>query len=855
MTGKPESSSASAGGGSFGNQRPAVNVKTEVANPVKTQRELDELFDKLDADSRQLPTEETTGNITPVLETALMSHQLEGVAWMVQREHKPDPSGLPPFWETRKEGGKSVVHNTITSSSQPVKPASVHGGILSDEMGLGKTLQVISLILARPPRGESYVAKVNAIESNKRQLKILEAQQQGSASAESLPEAGSLEEEAVTAVTAEEKQERVRADAAKAYKKIKKEDLKSLAVAKGMTDKGVKAELVTRLARSDAGLPSLEEPTALAPAAMGGAQHPADGHVTGPIGTLVVCPMSVISNWEGQLEEHVKEGALKVYAYHGGHRSQDTNFLASCDVVITTYDTLASDFLASGGEESFGAEGDAAGAKRKRRHGVLALGWHRVVLDEAHTIRNSKTRKHKACLALSTRHRWCLTGTPLQNKPEDIGALFSFLRLAPVSNTGVFTRAIARPIRSGLESGLARLRVLMKSVCLRRTKGILDNKLPPKVVEVHSVEMDRTHREAYDALYKSAQAAFRAALAVGESEVMSQYASVLECLLRLRQVCCAVSLVPQGRLQQAKKVLNQLSKDGPALGKEATGRLFAKLKGLLSQDEGAECAVCLEPVEEGDCRVIRGCGHGFCSRCLGAMCDAAAGSGERGGRNKCPLCRSPFTSADVVGGTELEAARKDATKEDSGAAAGVTNSEKRMKIPPKVAALLQSLHELRQSGRDKAVIFSQFTSFLDVIQPHLAADGFLLARIDGKMNHKQRQTELRRFAGKGGEEAEVMLASLTAAGTGINLTSANHCFICDPWWNGSVEEQAMDRVHRIGQTKPVRVVRMVSANSVENRILEIQDAKQALGKGALRKLSPEELRKTRMTDLRTIFES
>ena len=78
-------------------------------------------------------------------------------------------------------------------------------------------------------------------------------------------------------------------------------------------------------------------------------------------------------------------------------------------------------------------------------------------------------------------------------------------------------------------------------------------------------------------------------------------------------------------------------------------------------------------------------------QCLGAMCDAAAGSGERGGRNKCPLCRSPFTSADVVGGTELEAARKDATKEDSGAAAGVTNSEKRMKIPPKVAALLQRL--------------------------------------------------------------------------------------------------------------------------------------------------------------------
>lgn len=87
----------------------------------------------------------------------------------------------------------------------------------------------------------------------------------------------------------------------------------------------------------------------------------------------------------------------------------------------------------------------------------------------------------QACVALSSSYRWCLTGTPLQNKPEDIGALFSFLRLAPASNAAVFKRAIGRPIRSGFESGLARLRVLMKSVCLRRTKGILGTKLPPKV--------------------------------------------------------------------------------------------------------------------------------------------------------------------------------------------------------------------------------------------------------------------------------------------------------------------------------------------------------------------------------------
>ncbi|CAN0458572.1 unnamed protein product, partial [Ectocarpus sp. 12 AP-2014] len=466
-------------------------------------------------------------------------------------------------------------------------------------------------------------------------------------------------------------------------------------------------------------------------------------------------------------------------------------------------------------------------------------------------IRNNKTNKHKACLALSSRYRWCLTGTPLINRPEDIGALFSFLHLDPASNPRVFLQAIGRPIRSGSDAGLARLRVLMKSVCLRRTKSVLSGKLPPKVVEIHRVQMDDGHREAYNTLFNSARAAFKAALAEGEAEVMSQYASVLECLLRLRQVCCAESLVPSGRVETARKVLNQLAKEGPKLGKEEATKLFTKLKGLLEQDEGAECAICLELVGHADARVLRRCGHGFCSKCLGAM--VKAGPPVAGGsKNKCPLCRLEFSQEDVVSGAELEKAggasqaaggeegAAGAVAAAAAAAPGATTVEGKgvgRVPPPKVVALLQSLHELRLSGNgDKAVVFSQFTSFLDVIQPFLLADGFRLARLDGSMTNKQRQAELKRFAGKGGDGAEVMLASLMAAGTGINLTSANHCFIADPWWNASVESQAMDRVHRIGQTKPVRVVRMVSADSVEDRILEIQEAKEALGKGALRKV-------------------
>ncbi|CAM9468043.1 unnamed protein product, partial [Ectocarpus sp. 8 AP-2014] len=631
-------------------------------------------------------------------------------------------AGLPPFWEQRVEGGKGVFHNTITCSSQPCRPASVHGGILSDDMGLGKTLQVISLILAQPPAGTDYAKKVLAVEANKRLKEALDR--------------GETPPPQEKELTPQQKQEA----AAKKYKKLKKADLERELAAKGLDTKGNKNDLLGRLSAHEAGL------------------TPVDPSVK--LGTLVVCPMSVIHNWETQFAEHVKEGALDVYAYHGGNRNQDPTFLATKDVVITTYDTLASDFSASGGQKAFEEDVAAAvGGKRKRRHGVVGLGWNRVVLDEAHTIRNNKTNKHKVSEG---------GGDPKKRKNRGRGGGGGVGGLGPSMSE---RRERVASIVSHEMCHALPLRMLMKlSVCLRRTKSVLSGKLPPKVVEIHRVQMDDGHREAYNTLFNSARAAFKAALADGEAEVMSQYASVLECLLRLRQVCCAESLVPSGRLETARKVLNQLAKEGPKLGKEEATKLFAKLKGLLEQDEGAECAICLELVGHADARVLRRCGHGFCSKCLGAM--VKAGPPVAGGnKNKCPLCRLEFSQEDVVSGAELEKAggASQAAGGEEGAAgavaaaaaavAGTTAVEGKggeRVPPPKVAALLQSLHELRLSGNgDKAVVFSQFTSFLDVIQPFLLADGFRLARLDGSMTNKQRQAELKRFAGKEVDGAEV----------------------------------------------------------------------------------------------------
>jgi SNF2 family DNA or RNA helicase len=126
-------------------------------------------------------------------------------------------------------------------------------------------------------------------------------------------------------------------------------------------------------------------------------------------------------------------------------------------------------------------------------------------------------------------------------------------------------------------------------------------------------------------------------------------------------------------------------------------------------------------------------------------------------------------------------------------------------------------------------VFSQWTSLLDLIEPHLTAAGIAFVRLDGTT--VDRAGVVATFQAEGGPP--VMLLSLKAGGTGLNLTAADHVFLIDPWWNPAVEDQAADRAHRIGQDKPVMVYRMVARDTVEERILELQARKRALADAAL----------------------
>jgi len=146
----------------------------------------------------------------------------------------------------------------------------------------------------------------------------------------------------------------------------------------------------------------------------------------------------------------------------------------------------------------------------------------------------------------------------------------------------------------------------------------------------------------------------------------------------------------------------------------------------------------------------------------------------------------------------------------------------------KVEALCEALEDAVADGH-KALVFSQWTSLLDRVEPQLAARSIAFTRLDGST--RDRGAVVENFQDPAGPP--VLLISLKAGGTGLNLTAADHVFLLDPWWNPAVEEQAADRAHRIGQDRPVMVYRLVAKDTVEERVLDLQQRKRRIADTAL----------------------
>jgi DNA repair protein RAD5 len=180
----------------------------------------------------------------------------------------------------------------------------------------------------------------------------------------------------------------------------------------------------------------------------------------------------------------------------------------------------------------------------------------------------------------------------------------------------------------------------------------------------------------------------------------------------------------------------------------------------------------------------------------------------------------------------------------------------------KVAALIDDLGDMVEGGEEeKAVVFSQFVQFLDLLAQACDEADITWCRLDGKMSQREREVALEKFRSPSGPR--VILMSLRTGGVGLNLTVASRVFLMEPWWNWSVEAQAIDRIHRLGQTREVHVTRFIIEDSIEERMLALQGQKESITDVALggsstagttnRAACEEEKRARRLMELKFLF--
>lgn len=239
-------------------------------------------------------------------------------------------------------------------------------------------------------------------------------------------------------------------------------------------------------------------------------------------------------------------------------------------------------------------------------------------------------------------------------------------------------------------------------------------------------------------------------------------------------------------------------------------------------------------------QAVTGCWHSACKKCLLDYIEHQSSKGEL---PRCFNCREPITARDVF--EVIRHDDDDSPDEDANAltkafdvddedddlySSTQTKKTKAQKITlrrvntlssAKIRTLLTQLKSLRKSDPLlKTVIFSQFTSFLDLLGPALTSAGINWLRFDGSMSQKERARVLREFADR--PKFTVLFLSLRAGGVGLNLTCAKRVFMMDPWWSFAVEAQAIDRVHRMGQTEEVHVTRFVVEGSIEEKMLKVR---------------------------------
>ncbi|KAK7030917.1 hypothetical protein VNI00_013863 [Paramarasmius palmivorus] len=395
--------------------------------------------------------------------------------------------------------------------------------------------------------------------------------------------------------------------------------------------------------------------------------------------------------------------------------------------------------------------------------------WRRVALDEAHAIRNKDNKSAKACCDLTATFRWCITATPLQNTVGDLYSLFHFLQVQPFADYNWFKDTIEIPLR--------RVKPHERSAV---------NALSILRVGLGHVQIRRRKNDYINRVKILDLPDYKLYLII--CELPSDERTVYDALQnRFSALVTKLDLSTEYILVLLLRLRQGVQPDGKEMEPRPGAEAEEDERGVDGYHSRLECPKCKSVYE------FMTHHHRYNSLVLGRL--SSDKDEARAHRDTCEfitqlLC-SPLTS-------------------------------QRLKA---VETILSTI----PSG-EKTVVFSSFVAMLDIISSCIR-DRFQCVQYDGGMKPSEREKSLKAI--REDSNVKVLLMSLKAGGIGLNLVECNHVILVDLWWNPAVEEQAIGRTHRMGQTRQVYVYKLFAENTVESRIKEIEGKKQALAAAAL----------------------
>ena len=492
--------------------------------------------------------------------------------------------------------------------------------------------------------------------------------------------------------------------------------------------------------------------------------------------TLIVVPMSILQQWKSEAENSAVEGSLNILVYYGSDKAIDLKRQCTgktgYDLVITSYGVVRAEWTSA-----VLNSGDFSDHK-----GLFGVDFFRLILDEGHTIKNRLSKTMRACCALQASRRWVLTGTPIVNRLEDLYSLVRFIGVEPWGTFSFWRTFITVPFENKeMIKALDVVQSVLEPLVLRRTKDTKDANgeqiliLPKKTVNIEYLDFSSEEREVYDFISARARRTFQANQMAGT--VFKNYTTILSMLLRLRQSCCHISLVKATNsdddLEEANRD-DELARDldlDSLIEKFKTSKREKDVKSdygfhvvqQILQEAEQECPLCSNEPMEAEA-VSLPCFHMACKKCILSHIEYQR---KKGQVPVCHTCRAPVDESRIYEVRRETAAdgEKIVTLRRNSAGSSV-----------KLEALIQQLQALRLSEpRTKTVVFSQFTSYLNIVEMELQREKISYVRLDGTMDQKKRAAALRQFESHSG--SMVFLLSLKAGGVGLNLIAASRVYL------------------------------------------------------------------------------